>query len=543
VSKRTWIFGGLIVAAVSALVLLAALYFSRGSIERLIRERTEAYLAARFVSDVTFTEFHVSLRHGVDVTLAGLTLRLRGRRDLPPLIEIRRADFEASLSGILRKRIRIRRVRLDGLQIRTPPREPGEKPALSTLDEELSKKYPVIIDDIVADHAILEPLPKDPNKIPRPFFIHHVELHHFEFDRPARFEAQLTNPVPRGEINCQGEFGPWVADEPSATPVEARFTFENADLGTLKGISGTLSSRGNFEGPLDQLQVHGETDTPDFALRTSNGPVALHTDYAAVVDGTNGDVILKQVNANFLGTTLTVRGEVVDLTPGKGRTVKLQAEAQKARVEDLLRLTVETAKPLLTGHARLKVTIDIPERNEDVLERMRLKGRFNVRNALFTNPQIQGRINTLSHKAQGRPRLGAHGNEMARLRGSFRMANGVVKFSSLKFGVRGAAIATAGTYSLDTGKLDFRGELRLDVALSQTTTGMKSVLLKAVDPFFRGKNKGAVLPIKISGTRDSPKYRLDLFDHGNKQGESAHGTAKPGAGGTAEKAAQTAAAR
>jgi hypothetical protein len=50
----------------------------------------------------------------------------------------------------------------------------------------------------------------------------------------------------------------------------------------------------------------------------------------------------------------------------------------------------------------------------------------------------------------------------------------------------------------------------MDAKLSQTTTGFKSLLLKAVDPFFKKGTKGAVLPIKIGGTRESPSFGLDL---------------------------------
>jgi len=42
-------------------------------------------------------------------------------------------------------------------------------------------------------------------------------------------------------------------------------------------------------------------------------------------------------------------------------------------------------------------------------------------------------------------------------------------------------------------------------------TGTKSFFLKAVDPFFR-KNGVTEIPIKITGTKDAPKYELDLHN-------------------------------
>jgi hypothetical protein len=49
----------------------------------------------------------------------------------------------------------------------------------------------------------------------------------------------------------------------------------------------------------------------------------------------------------------------------------------------------------------------------------------------------------------------------------------------------------------------------MQAKLSQTVTGKKSFFLKLADLFF--KKDGSVVPISISGTRDKPKFALDLF--------------------------------
>jgi hypothetical protein len=61
--------------------------------------------------------------------------------------------------------------------------------------------------------------------------------------------------------------------------------------------------------------------------------------------------------------------------------------------------------------------------------------------------------------------------------------------------------------------MDFHGTLRMQAKLSQTMTGFKSLLLKPVDPFFRKGGAGAVLPIKITGTRQNPSFGLELRRH------------------------------
>ena len=40
--------------------------------------------------------------------------------------------------------------------------------------------------------------------------------------------------------------------------------------------------------------------------------------------------------------------------------------------------------------------------------------------------------------------------------------------------------------------------------------GVKSVFLKIVDPLFKKKGAGAVLPIRVRGTREDPKFGLDV---------------------------------
>ena len=53
--------------------------------------------------------------------------------------------------------------------------------------------------------------------------------------------------------------------------------------------------------------------------------------------------------------------------------------------------------------------------------------------------------------------------------------------------------------------------------LSQTVTGAKSFFLRAVDPFFKGKDgKGTSLPIKVTGTKDHPSFGLDLHRKNDK---------------------------
>lgn len=507
---RRW----LIVIAVAVVVFVGLLYAFTPAIKSVIRKRTEAYLRARFQSDIQFSHFDVFLFPHVSVTIDGLVLRLQGRTDVPPLIQIQHVKFTASISGMLRKTFTIRSVELDGLQIHMPPKDSGARPKIHGTETDLAQKYPVLIHEIDANNALISIMRADPSKPPRDFPIHELVIKDFSFDSPASFHAVLTNPVPKGEIDCTGQFGPWSAEDPRRTPVAAGYTFSHADMGTIKGLSGTLRSTGKFSGPLDYLSVEGQTDTPDFALRMSAHPVNLHTDYTAIVDGTNGNVILKPVIAHFLHTTLVVNGEVADLTPEKGRTILLDAVSREATIEDLLYLTVKNDPPIMTGPATINAKIDIGEGDADILQRMTIDGQFGVADARFTSSDVQGKIDSLSRRAQGHPTDTDIGDVVSNLNAKFHLDKGVVNFARLSFGVPGANIALAGTYGLDSGEMDFHGKLLMQAKLSQTMTGAKSFFLKAVDPFFRGKNGGSEVPIKITGTKDHPSFGLD-FHHGD----------------------------
>jgi AsmA-like C-terminal region len=514
---RKWVIAG--VAAVLVLLVVAAVLMGP-AMHSFVRARTQKVLETHFASSVEFSDFDVTLFPRLRVTITGLVLRHKGRTDIPPLIQVQTVTMYAQVPALLKPRPYISFVQLDGLQIHTPPREPGGQPMIQKTDQDLAKKYPVLIGEVRADDANIEVLRAQSDKPPREFPIHNLDLHDVSFDRPAQFHALLTNAIPKGEIDATGQFGPWLAEEPSETPADGHYIFQNADLGTLKGLRGILSSKGQFSGPLDYLTVAGYTDTPDFGLRTGGQPVALHTDFSALVDGTNGDVTLKGVTAKFLHTTLLVSGKIVDVSKViKGRTIYLNASSENARIEDLLRLAVNSDEPMMTGSASLKTTIDIPEGADDLLDRMKLAGQFGVGHAQFTRATVQEKVDTLSRKGQGKPKDTDISDVASDLRGNFRFADGVVTFSNLSFGVQGASVHLDGTYNIDSTAIDFNGDLLMQAKLSQTTTGAKSFFLKAADPFFKGKNGGSDVPIKIGGTKDHPTFGLGKRG-GNKQAEA-----------------------
>jgi len=241
-------------------------------------------------------------------------------------------------------------------------------------------------------------------------------------------------------------------------------------------------------------------------------PVPLKTRFTAVVDGSDGDTYLRKVDASFLETSMTAHGAVIGLEGVQGRRIEVDVDMQKGRIEDLLRLAVQSEKPILLGAARLQAKLVIPPEKKKVIDKMQLRGVFVLSKAKFTDTGVQTKLTGLSRRGQGLTNGEEIADVLSNLRGHFVMENAVVQFSSLTFSVPGAAVELAGRYGLRSEIIDFKGKLKMQATLSQVAGGgVKGFFLKAFDRFFKKPGSGMVLPIKISGTRKSPKFGLDMF--------------------------------
>ena len=505
VSKTLLITISLVLIAVVG-VILTGIHLSNPFLHKKVVEM----LGEKFHADVELKEFHVYLFPGARIEGSGLVLRHEGRTDVPPMISMGEFSAEAGILGLLWKPWKIGQVKLKGLIIQIPPKGERRKQDWSKV-----RDMPVLIAEIVSDDAELRLLPKSADKDPHVFAIHRLVMHSVGLDRPAKFTAQLTNAVPPGEIETMGSFGPWSPDDPGQTPLAAEYTFDKADLGVFKGISGILSSTGKFGGVLENIEVEGKTSTPDFTVTIGGHPLDLETVFSATVDGTNGNTLLHPVTAHLLNTVIVAQGGVVKSKDNKGKEITLDVTVDKGRLEDLLRLAVKTTQPPLTGALNFHTKFDLPPGKGDLADRLNLNGKFDVKQAQFTSPEVTAKIETLSRRGQGQPENKDAGSSVSQLKGDFVLDNGVITFRGLTFSVTGAEVALNGKYGLEKEDLDFYGKLRMQAKISQTTTGAKSFMLKAVDPFFR-KNGLTEVPIKITGQRDHPSFGLDLH-HKDKE--------------------------
>jgi hypothetical protein len=490
--------------------------------EPILRTRVIDTLSNRFHSKVELASFHVSLVKGIEVSGDGL--KIFGTTDpnpyepgVQPLIAVQQFRFQTALLTLFHSPMHVATVYVKGLELNIPPKE--DRREMTNMGSR-APKMTIFVDQFICEDAKLEINTSKPGKPPLEFAIGDLKMKDIGPGQPFQFNATLVNPKPVGDIQSSGLVGPWQQDSPRDTPVQGDYSFTNADLSTIKGIGGTLSSTGAYSGTLSNIVVHGKTDTPDFQIATSGHPVALHTEFHAVVDGTSGDTYLRPVTATFLHSSFSANGSVVRVSTPKGHDIELDVAVNDARIEDLLKLGVRTDPPIMSGPVEMKTRLSLAPGAASVADRLTLAGTFHVLRAHFTNEKVQGRVDSLSLRSQGKPKEAqSHTEEdvLVDLQGVFALKDGLLSFSLLHFLIPGTHVEMTGDYSLDGQKFDFRGKAWLDAKISQMTTGWKSILLKPVDPFFSKNGAGTEIPIRITGTESEPHFGLD-FGHKDEAG-------------------------
>lgn len=501
--------------------------------EPILKAKVVESLSARFDSRVELDEFHVSLLHRLGVSGEGLRLYPLHISAPDPLFAVKRFSFSTTWAQLFQSPIYIDRVRVNGLEIHLPPK--GERSNIPHPQAQ-GGHVKVFIGELVSDDAKLVLGTSKPGKVPLEFDIHQLHLASIGAGQPMRFYAVLTNAKPVGDIDTNGDFGPFNAESPGDTPVRGVYAFYNADLGPLKGIGGTLSSNGRYEGPLDRITVDGQTTTPNFSLDLRNRPVPLNTRFHAIVDGVNGDTYLQPVDAWLLGSHIVAIGDVVRSSNEPGHDIHLDVTVGPAHIQDVLELAGKQQTPLMTGDMQMHTSFHLPPGKVAVLDKLQLAGVFALKDAHFTSDKFQSKVDELSLRGQGQAREATQegkaiqsgeaqpaneANVASMVRGDFTFGNGKIALKNLEYRVPGADIDLDGTYTLGSEQFDFTGSAQLDAKISQMVTGWKSLLLKPVDPFF-SKHGETVVPIRITGTRSSPHIGLDFGhrDRDDKQGKA-----------------------
>ena len=534
--KHTWLKLAAGAVLLAFLVLSVVITVAIRRAEPILRAAIVETLEEHFHAHVELDSFRVSMRNGIwaegkglriwpPANVAGVFVDTYDAGDAKPIIRLDDFRFHAPLHYKPGQPIRISVVQLTGLDVDVPSkphiRREETEPSRAAPDGSHPSMLSFVVESIDCKNAHLTIETSKPGKLPLEFDIAHVRLTHVGVDNPMQFDAQLTNPRPAGTIVTSGNLGPWVVEDPGETPVAGGYRFEKADLGVFKGIAGILNSTGKYQGVLRNLDVDGQTDTPDFRLTQFGTAMPLETTFHATVDGTNGDTWLHPVRATLGQSHFTAEGEIVGnppetlpngITRPGGHHIALNVLVNGGRMEDFMRLVSKSGTPLMTGELTLKTKLEIPAGNVLVEKKIVLNGNFKLEDVAFTSDKVQKGVSELSMRGQGQPKDAGNAGDQVRsaIESDFTMANGVVMLPDIKYTVPGAEIDLAGKYGLDGSTLDFTGTARTDATVSQMVGGWKGLLLKPADKLFKKDGAGTVVPIRVDGTEQNPKFGVDL---------------------------------
>ena len=494
-TRRRW----LAMLAVAIAILIAAGMVFLGRAWPFTRAKVIQELEQATSSTVQIGEFHRTYFPHVGCVALQVTLKRGSDPQSQAELMVEKLTIQGTWSGLLTRHLAL--IKAERAHAVFPPLGSGQswKPTESK----------VVVDQFIANGSVVEFSRKD--KPPLKFLVSEFAAHHLATYDPMKFEARLRNPEPPGEVEASGTFGPWNMERVSVTPVAGTYSFRDADLGAFRGIGGKLSSNGQFHGTLERIDVAGNTDTPDFVVRHSSHRMDLASDFQVEVNALDGNVELNQVVARVMQTTVVSHGSVAEQGKARGKTATLDLEVRSGRIQDLLLLFVSEKQSPLSGVVSLKARTDVPPGPEPFLQKLQMTGDFGIASALFGKRETEQQLKKLSAVARGEPDHAADpANVLSDLRGHVVVRDGVATFTNLSFHVPGALARLHGTFNLTSERVDLHGTLFMEASLPKASSGIKSFLLKAIDPFLKKNRRGgAEFPVSITGTYQHPVYRAD----------------------------------
>jgi hypothetical protein len=498
--RKTLFIGALVAAAVLCVAaMLCAKYwpFSEKAVQEDLAEAAD--------SSVTIRGYHPTYFPSPGCILEAIEFR-HGANQFR-LITIDKLIIKGSYSGILTHHIP--RITAEGARIFIPPFGADTKFH--------SQHSALVVDELVANGTTVEFTSADSQKHPLTFDVHEAFFRTVRWGSPLNYRLKFHNPDPPGEISTEGDFGPWADGHPQDTPMSGTYTFEHADLGVYGGIAGTLSSAGKFDGAFRHINVSGTTDTPNFVVTSGGQQHNLTTQFDAHVDATHGDTFLNRVEAHIGRTTLIAQGSIAGSPGRKGKLADLRFTSRQGRIEDLLSLFVTANRSPMSGDMSLVARAQFGRDDQPFLERVKLDGKFGIDEGAF-KPGTQKDVNALSAGARGENKDDPE-TAFTDLKGTVDLSGGVAHFHDLDFGVPGAQANLHGTYNILNHRINLHGEMKVDTKISKTSSGAKALLLKIMDPLFRKKKKGEIVPVHILGTYEKPQFGLDLANTDEKRSE------------------------
>ena len=223
--------------------------------------------------------------------------------------------------------------------------------------------------------------------------------------------------------------------------------------------------------------------------------------------------MLKQIAASFNGTTVSASGNVMSGSDRGGKTTTLNLAIDNGRVEDLLLIFTSQAQAAMKGAIHAKAKFVIPPGPPDFLTRLGMEGAFDIAHAYFTNANAQAPIDKLSASAEGESRREETESPKvppAEIHASVVDRKGVAYLRNVVFEAPGVVSHLNGTFGLHDKSINMDGVLETSGKLSDTTSGVKELMLKVIGPLWKKRASVKFIPYHIGGNGAHPTFTLRL---------------------------------
>ncbi len=472
----------------------------------------EPLLQKVFASQITILHYRVIYLPNPGFVADDITLRRNSAPGLPPLGTARHLRVEGRWIDLLLLRRRVRLVEVDGLHIIIPP--VGSRGNTEDFPPGSSGDFAgpsTVVEDLDIRDAELD-IQRSGDAGQFAYPIRQLIIRNLRKGQTITYMVDMQNAKPSGRIQAHGSFGPLIAGQLGSTAVGGDFIFAPINLADLHGISGKLSASGHFGGTLSAIETAVDAATPDFAVGHGR-PTPVSVKAGGTVNGLNGDVLIRSLDARTGATTVHAAGGIV----GSPKVTNLDLSVDNGRAQDLLRPFIHGEVPV-TGPVILRshAYVAPAAQGRKFLQRLRMDGRFNLPRERITNPATERKLTDFSQRVQVAHPTASEGDGSApdvisRLSGAAKIRNGIAYARGLNFQVPGAAINLNGTFNLRNQNAHLLGDLRMQSDISHLTTGFKSLLLKPLAPFFKKRGAAAVIPIAITGAPHQYKVQQNIF--------------------------------
>ena len=491
------------VVVVAVGVLLAVAIVLAGANWPYRHRKIKPMLEDVLASQVTFTGYHRIYFPNPGFVATEITMRRKSASNLPPLGHVETMVVEGRWSDLFLLRRRVQLVDVTGMHILVPALGSKENHAAFPAGSGRDFEGPdTKIERLVIHSSELDIM--RPNGKPLIFPIKLIEMLNLHKGEAMTYAIDMQNAFPRGHILARGKMGPVHGKSFSATPVSGDFAVAQMNLHDAGEISGKLDVHGHFKGTLQAMEVETNAQTKDFAVQDGK-PTPVEGTMSCTLYGENADMTIHSIILHVGASTIQAEGTIKG-SPNKATNLDIQVD--RGRVEDVMRPFLHREVPI-TGPVSLKAHAYLGPPGVGFVARLRMNGRFFIPAEKVTDKQVERELSDFSRRAQGKQKPDQRNktkNEcgkkdvLSSLGGPARIENGVASTPRLIFRVPGAQATLAGTYRFHNDEAHLTGDLKMDTDISHTSTGFKSFLLKPLAPFFKKKNKGADVPIAVTGT-------------------------------------------